>query len=68
MSALSDQSLNMTDDAFKSRPTQDRLYVDGTSHVFEQPEFNDIQRAHVLLRALEVKEEITSFLERDLEE
>jgi len=44
-----------------------RLYVDGASHVFEQPEFFDIHRAQNLLRVLELKEALAGFLDRGLD-
>ncbi len=44
-----------------------RLYVDGTSHVTEQPEFRDADRVTALLRVLEAKQALADVLEKDLE-
>jgi heat-inducible transcriptional repressor len=47
-------------------PVNDRLYVEGTSHIFEQPEFQSPNRIRSLLRAFEEKERLAALLEGDL--
>lgn len=42
------------------------LYLEGTSKVLMKPEFQDIERAKLLLNALEEKKEIIRILEQDL--
>ncbi|MBI3333820.1 MAG: heat-inducible transcription repressor HrcA [Candidatus Omnitrophica bacterium] len=42
------------------------LILEGTSWIFEAPEFKDIERTRRLLKALERKSELVGILERDL--
>lgn len=44
------------------------FYVNGASHVFEQPEFHDIRKAQSLIRALEFQNSILRLLQRAIEE
>ncbi|MGH7905041.1 MAG: heat-inducible transcriptional repressor HrcA, partial [Candidatus Binataceae bacterium] len=44
------------------------LYIDGSSHVLEQPEFTDRARLRELLRALEDKTSLLDLLERSLKQ
>jgi transcriptional regulator of heat shock response len=46
---------------------QDRLYVDGTRRLVEQPEFHDVEKIIHLLRVFELKESLLLFLQRELE-
>ena len=68
ISVLRDQPIEFGSKRLETTQGYNRLYVDGTSHVFEQPEFSDIHRAQMLLKAIELKEELTSFLDRGLDE
>ena len=45
----------------------DRLYLDGTRNIFEQPEFQDADRIRGLIRALELKAEVVDFLQKGLQ-
>lgn len=45
----------------------DRLYLDGTSHIVEQPEFKDIRKLYTLLKCLEEKQELLSLLHDDFQ-
>lgn len=45
----------------------DKLYLDGTSHIIEQPEFHDLKKLYVLLRCLEQKSELLNILKNDFE-
>lgn len=44
----------------------DRVYLDGTSHILEQPEFKDVRKLHSILRFLEAKRDILNLLIDDL--
>jgi len=45
----------------------DKLYLDGTSHIIEQPEFRDLRKLYALLRCLEQKKELLDLLKNDFE-
>ncbi len=45
----------------------DRLYLDGASHIVEQPEFHDLKKLHALLRCLEQKRDLLSLLSHDFD-
>jgi len=45
----------------------DKLYLDGTSHIIEQPEFRDLRKLYALLRCLEQKNELLDLLKNDFE-
>jgi transcriptional regulator of heat shock response len=47
-------------------PQYDKMYLDGTSHIIEQPEFRDIKKICNLLRCLEEKKGIMDLLSHDL--
>lgn len=47
----------------KAFVSNDRVFVQGASHVFEQPEFTDTQRAYLLMRVLEKKQALAEVLE-----
>lgn len=42
--------------------SEERVYFDGTLHLFEQPEFRDVERAKALLGFLEQEEALSSML------
>ena len=44
----------------------DRLYLEGTSNILEQPEFQDVDRIKVILRALEKKKAILEIMKQDI--
>ncbi len=46
---------------------EEQFWVEGTSYILEQPEFQDIQRMRSLLRLLEERTKILELLRRDLE-
>ncbi len=43
----------------------DKLYLDGTSHIIEQPEFKDFRKLYTLLKSLEDKRNILNLLAGD---
>lgn len=45
----------------------DRVYLDGTRNIFEQPEFQDAGRIRGLIRALELKADVMDFLQKDMQ-
>ncbi|MCX5678017.1 MAG: HTH domain-containing protein [Candidatus Omnitrophica bacterium] len=45
----------------------DKLYLDGTSHIIEQPEFQDLRKLYALLKYLEHKSELLDLLKHDFE-
>ena len=45
----------------------DRLYLDGTSHIVEQPEFQDLKKLYALLHCLEQKRDLLSLLSHDFD-
>lgn len=45
----------------------EKVYMDGTSHIIEQPEFKDFKKLHNILRYLEEKHEILSLLNGELD-
>lgn len=47
-------------------PENERVYLDGTSHIIEQPEFKDIEKLYGILRCLEAKKGILNLLIKDL--
>jgi len=46
-------------------PQYERIYLDGASHILEQPEFKDIAKLHSLLKCLEEKRNILNILSSD---
>ncbi|MBN2453239.1 MAG: heat-inducible transcriptional repressor HrcA [Candidatus Omnitrophica bacterium] len=46
----------------------DKLYLDGASHIIEQPEFHDLKKLYSLLRYLEHKRDLLELLRHDFEE
>jgi transcriptional regulator of heat shock response len=46
----------------------DKVYLDGTSHIIEEPEFQDFKKLQSLVRCLEEKREILDILHQDLED
>ncbi len=44
----------------------DKLYLDGTSHIIAQPEFQDLKKLYYIVRFLEQKRQILSLLHDDL--
>jgi len=46
----------------------EKLYLDGASHILEQPEFRDIGKLHDLLRCLEEKRDLFNLLSRDVDD
>ena len=49
-------------------PKSAKVYLDGTSHIIEQPEFKDLGKLHNLLRCLEEKANILNLLSNDLDD
>lgn len=47
-------------------PDRERLYLDGTSHIITQPEFQDLKKLYLVVRFLEQKRAILSLLHDDL--
>lgn len=45
-----------------------KLYLDGTSHIIEQPEFRDLKKLHIILRSLEEKRDILSLLSDEIDD
>jgi transcriptional regulator of heat shock response len=45
-----------------------RVYLDGTSHFVEQPEFKDFRKLHNVLKYLEERTEILNLLSADIDE
>lgn len=43
----------------------DKLYLDGASHIIEQPEFQDLKKLYALLRCLEQKRDLVDLLRHD---
>ncbi|MDD5136243.1 MAG: HTH domain-containing protein [Candidatus Omnitrophica bacterium] len=44
-----------------------KLYLDGTSHIVEQPEFKDFRKLYCILRSLEEKRDILDLLADDVD-
>lgn len=42
-----------------------KLYLDGTSHIIEQPEFKDFKKLYIILKSLEEKRDILDLLNGD---
>jgi heat-inducible transcriptional repressor len=49
-------------------PQSEKVYLDGASHIVEQPEFKDMNKLYHLLRCLEEKTNIMNLLSADLDE
>lgn len=47
---------------------EERLWMEGASHVLEQPEFHDIDRTRSLLRLMEERETLLQLLRQELEQ
>jgi transcriptional regulator of heat shock response len=47
--------------------SHDKLYLDGASHIIEQPEFRDLKKLYALLRCLEQKRDLLNLLRHDFE-
>jgi len=45
----------------------DKVYMDGTSHIIEQPEFKDFKKLYTLLKCLEEKRDILDLLHNDFQ-
>ncbi len=45
-----------------------KLYLDGASHIIEQPEFRDLKKLHMLLKCLEEKRDILDLLNSDFDD
>ena len=45
----------------------DKLYLDGTSHIIEQPEFHDLRKLYALMKCLEEKRNLLELLRHDFE-
>jgi len=45
-----------------------KLYMDGASHIIEEPEFRDLKKLHVILRSLEDKRDILDLLSDEFED
>ena len=50
-----------------SFPQYDKVYLDGTSHIIEQPEFKDFKKLHTLIKCLEEKQDLLRLLSNDFE-
>lgn len=48
-------------------PQYEKLYLDGASHILEQPEFKDFRKLHHILQCLEEKSELLNIFRDDLE-
>lgn len=46
----------------------DKLYLDGASHIVEQPEFKDFKKLYYLLRCLEEKRDLLDLLHKDFDD
>lgn len=46
----------------------DKLYLDGASHIVEQPEFQDLKKLYAILKCLEEKRELLHLLHNDFDE
>jgi transcriptional regulator of heat shock response len=44
----------------------DKLYLDGASHIIEQPEFKDLKKLYIILKCLEEKRDILDILSDEL--
>jgi transcriptional regulator of heat shock response len=45
----------------------DKLYMDGASHIIEQPEFQDLKKLYALMRCLEQKRDLLDLLKHDFQ-
>jgi transcriptional regulator of heat shock response len=45
----------------------DKLYLDGASHIIEQPEFQDLKKLYALMRCLEQKRDLLDLLKLDFQ-
>lgn len=45
-----------------------KLYMDGASHIIEQPEFRDLKKLHALLKFLEEKRDVLDLLSGEFED
>lgn len=45
-----------------------KLYMDGTSHIIEHPEFRDLKKLHTILKSLEEKRDILNLLTSEAED
>jgi transcriptional regulator of heat shock response len=43
----------------------DKLYMDGASHIIEQPEFRDLKKLYALMKCLEQKRDLLELLKHD---
>jgi transcriptional regulator of heat shock response len=46
----------------------DKLYLDGASHIVEQPEFKDLKKLYAILKYLEEKRDLLHLLHNDFNE
>ncbi len=47
-------------------PQNEKIYLNGTSHIIEQPEFRDLRKLYAILKCLEAKKEMLNFFIKDL--
>ena len=45
----------------------DKIYLDGASHIIEQPEFQDLKKLYALMRCLEQKRDLLDLLRHDFD-
>jgi transcriptional regulator of heat shock response len=48
-------------------PQYDRLYLDGASHIIEQPEFQNLKKLYALMKCLEHKRDLLDLLKHDFQ-
>jgi len=48
-------------------PQYDRLYLDGASHIIEQPEFQNLKKLYALMKCLEQKRDLLDLLKHDFQ-
>lgn len=46
----------------------DKIYVDGASHIMEQPEFKDLKKLYMIMKCLEEKRAILNLLSSEVED
>ncbi|MFA5147484.1 MAG: hypothetical protein WC515_08940 [Candidatus Omnitrophota bacterium] len=49
-------------------PKNEKVYLEGASHIIEQPEFRDLRKLYALLKCLEAKREMLNLLVEDIDD
>ncbi len=62
------QAIDILNRSHLLEENDEKIFLDGTHHIVEQPEFRDTEKVKTILKALEEEDEILSIMDGDLDE